>query len=318
MRYKTLGKSNLKVSVIGMGTWALGGDFFGAADERQAIDAIRAGIDAGINLVDTSPAYGLQCRSEQIVGKALQGYRDRVILATKLGVLRGKDGGYINCLQPESMRNEIDRSLSNLKVDVIDLYQVHWPDGGTPMEQVGTELDKMQKAGKIRYIGVSNFDIRLMDDLSKYCEIVSLQPQYSLLCRGIESDLLPYCRSKEIGVLSYGSLGAGMLTGKFKQPPAMGKRDSSDIRETFYPFLQEENFGKARKLVDAVEAIAKRYGKPASHVAINWVNQQEGVTTALVGFKNQIQVLENAAAGDWMLSQTDVAELNEAWDILYR
>jgi aryl-alcohol dehydrogenase-like predicted oxidoreductase len=317
MRFNTLGKSYLNVSAVGIGTWAIGGDFFGSADEQQAIDGIRAGIDAGINLVDTSPAYGLNYRSELIVGKALQGYRNRVIISTKLGVLRGEDGEYIKTLNPQSMHEEIEQSLRNLKTDVIDLYQVHWPDGQTPMEQVGTALAKMQKDGKIRYIGVSNFDTVLIDDLAQYCDIVSLQPQYSLLCRDIEKDILPYCRKNSIGVLSYGSLGAGMLTGKFRQPPGANRQDATDTRDAFYPYLQEEGFWKALKLVEKVEAVAARLCKPVGQVAINWVSQQSGITCALVGIKNAQQAIENAAAGDWSLSDAELAELDEAWHIIY-
>jgi aryl-alcohol dehydrogenase-like predicted oxidoreductase len=317
MRFNTLGESCLNVSAVGIGTWAIGGDFFGSVDEQQAIEGIRAGIDAGINLIDTSPAYGLNYRSEIIVGKALQGYRNRAIISTKLGVLRGSNGEFIKTLDPQSMYKEVEQSLRNLRTDVIDLYQVHWPDNQTPMEQVGTALAKMQKDGKIRYIGVSNFDTVQIDDLSQYCNIVSLQPQYSLLCRDIEKDILPYCCKNNIGVLSYGSLGAGMLTGKFKQPLGVNRQDVTDIRDAFYPFLKEEGFWKALKLVEKVEAIATRLNKPVGQVAINWVSQQPGITCALVGIKNARQAIENATAGNWLLSNYELAELDVAWQDIY-
>jgi len=310
MRYKQLGKSDLNVSVVGLGTWAMGGDFWGKVDDDQSIATIREAVDNGVNLIDTAPIYG-KGHAETVVGKAIKGIRDKVLIATKCGLSITKGG---HDLRPESIRKEIDESLSRLGVDVIDLYQIHWPDPKTPLEDTMNELAKIKKAGKVRYLGVSNFDTALMSQAMAVTDIVSLQPQYSLLSREIEAEILPFCRQHNIGILSYGSLGAGVLAGKFTTPP---KPDEGDKRAMFYPFFREPLWSKAMKLVDVLKEIAAEHQKPVSHVAINWVNQQEGVATALVGAKTPAQAAENAAAGAWELSKEELDKIESAYKEIY-
>ena len=197
MRYKRLGNSSLEVSVVGLGTWAIGGDFWGKVDDDRSIRTIQRAVDCGINLIDTAPAYG-GGHAERIVGQAIKGRRDKVVIATKCGIV--KQGGRITRnLKPESIRKEVDDSLTRLGVDVIDLYQIHWPDANTPLEDTLNEMEKLRDAAKIRYIGVSNFDRKLMEEAASITEIVSLQPQYSLLDRELEKDILPFCREKGFG-----------------------------------------------------------------------------------------------------------------------
>jgi len=312
MRYKRLGNSDLVVSVVGLGTWAIGGDFWGSVDDALSIKTIQRAIDCGINLIDTAPAYG-NGHAERIVGEAIKGRRDKVIIATKCGIVR-EGPRFIRTLKPESIRKEIDESLRRLGVDVIDLYQIHWPDKKTPLEDTVNELVKLKQAGKFRYLGVSNFDRKLMEEITSMTEVVSLQPQYSLLERGIEKDLLPFCREKGIGVLTYGSLGAGILTGKFKEKP---KFEEGDYREKFYPFFREPLWSKAMQLVEALREIAYEVGKPVAHVAINWVNQQEGVTSALVGAKTPEQAEQNAGAGEWELSEEHLKRIEAAYKNIF-
>ncbi|HUZ17607.1 MAG TPA: aldo/keto reductase, partial [Spirochaetia bacterium] len=221
MEYRRLGSSTLKVSPVGLGTWAIGADFWGAIDDNESISAIQAGIDAGINFIDTAPAYGAG-HSEEVVGKAIRGRRSQVIIATKLGIIRTADD-FIKNLRPESVRKEIDDSLGRLGVDTIDLWQVHWPDPNTPLEDTLGELSRIKESGKFRYLGVSNFDTALMERARRVMEVVSLQPHYSLLERTIEAEILPYCISHDIGVVGYGTLAAGLLTGKFKEIPTFEK-----------------------------------------------------------------------------------------------
>lgn len=312
MRYKRLGNSDLVVSVVGLGTWAIGGDFWGSVDDALSIKTIQRAIDCGINLIDTAPAYG-NGHAERIVGEAIKGRRDKVIIATKCGVLR--DGPrFIRTLKPETIRKEIDESLRRLGVDVIDLYQIHWPDKNTPLEDSVNELVKLRQAGKFRYLGVSNFDTKLMEQIISMTDIVSLQPQYSLLERSIEKDVLPFCREKGIGVLTYGSLGGGILTGKFKERP---KLEKGDHRDRFYPFFHEPLWSKAMQLVDVLREIAYEVGKPVAHVAINWVNQQEGVTSALVGAKTPEQAEQNAGAGEWELSEEHLKRIEAAYKNIF-
>lgn len=316
MRMNRLGNSDLIVSAVGAGTWAMGGDFFGAIDDGKCIDSLCASLDHGVNLIDTAPIYG-RGHSEELVGKAIQGRRDKVVLCTKVGLVFGDHpcGDKGRCLKPEGITWEVEQSLRRLGTDYIDLYQIHWPDVATPIEESMEALMKLKKAGKIRYIGVSNFDVPLLERTLASGEIVSTQPQYSLLERDIEKDVLPFCREKNLGVLSYGSLGAGILTGKFKEPP---KPQDGDKRAGFYPFFEEPFWSKTQELLAVLRAIAEKHGKPVAHVAINWVSQQPGMTCALTGSKNVDQAIMNAGAGDWDLSAEELSAIDSAYDRIFR
>lgn len=314
MRYKRLGNSSLEVSVVGLGTWAMGGDFWGEIDEKDAIDAIHASLDNGVNLIDTAPAYG-RGYSEEVVGKGIKGYaRDRVIIADKCGLYWEQEGERLKrLLSAQSIRVEIERSLKRLDTDYIDLYQCHWPDeSGTPIEETVGALMDLRREGKIREFGVSNFSPEQMRMCLDAGALASLQPQYSLLNREIETTgELAFCRENNIGILSYGSLGAGALTGKFQQPP------QTDRRANFYSFFSEENWPKVLKLLEVLKAIAERHERPMAQVAINWVTQQPGVTCALVGAKRAEQAIMNAKSGEWMLTEADLAAIEEAYGKIF-
>lgn len=310
MRTKKLGNSDLEVSVIALGTWPMGGSAYGDVDDKESIATIQAAIDAGINLIDTAPAYGTG-RAEEIVGKAIKGRRNQVHIATKVGIVR-TDDGVKKSLKPESIRKEIDDSLRRLNVDVIDVYQIHWPDYSTPLEDSLAELVKLQEAGKFRYLGVSNFDQKLMDTVRKHTTLTCLQPQYSLLHRDIEQELLPYCRQHNIGILAYGPLGSGILAGRFKTRP---KIESG--RFHFYPFFKEPMWSKAMQLVKVLTKIAEEHNKPLSHIAINWLTQQPGVTSALVGARHPQQIIENAGAGNWELSEAELSHINREYNRIF-
>jgi len=290
----------------------MGGDFWGKSDDDASIDTIRASLDAGINTIDTAPVYG-NGHSEEIVGKAIKGRkREDIIIATKCGIdIVGKTGRNSS---PELLYKEIDASLKRLGTDYVDLYQVHWPDPNTPLEETFTALSKIVESGKVRYVGVSNYSLEQMEEASKYCEIVSLQPPYSLLQREIEDEILPYCIEKGIGVLSYSSIGAGALTGKFKTRPIF---NDDDRRDKFYDFFSEENWPKTAALVDVLREIADSRGKPVVHVAINWVLKQEGITVALVGARTPEQAIMNAGAGEWSLSDEENKMINDAYDRIF-
>ena len=256
-------------------------------------------------MIDTAPVYG-DGHSEEVVGKALEGMkREEIVLATKCG--------RFTC-ETEKIREELETSLKRLKTDYIDLYQVHWPDDKVPFEETFGELENMRKQGKIRYIGVSNFSVEQTEEASQYCQIVSTQPQYSLLVRDIEKDIVPYCMEKEIGILSYGSIGAGALTGKFKEKPVF-KED--DERASFYTFFQEQNWPKTKKMIDTLEEIAASHGKPTVHAAINWSLKQPGITVALVGARTPEQVQMNAQAADWELTDEENAKILQAYDRIF-
>ncbi len=306
MDYRRLGKSELNVSVIGLGTWAIGGKFWGHTDEAAAIAAIQKAIDSGINLIDTAPIYG-EGHSEEMVGKAVKGHRHQVVIATKCGA-RFKGPDLVNDLTPKSIRKEVEVSLKLLGTDVIDLYQCHFPDPNTPIEETMAEMAKMKAEGKIRAIGVSNFDAALLTKAQKVAQIASNQVGYSMLNRGIENELIPFCLEQDIGILAYGPMGGGILTGKYKQKP---KFEGGDARTWFYNFYEEPLWSKVQALLKELEKIAARHGKPVSQVAVNWVRQQPGIASALVGARSPQQAEANAAAGNWQLSAEDLSGINK-------
>jgi aryl-alcohol dehydrogenase-like predicted oxidoreductase len=307
MEHRRLGKSELNVSVIGMGTWPIGGSFWGPSDDTQAIAAIQKAIDSGLNLIDTAPVYG-NGHSERLVAKAIKGRRQQVIIATKCG-LHFKGSTSIYDLKPESIRKELEASLKRLGTDFIDLYQCHWPDPSTPIEETIGEMAKMKTEGKIRAIGVSNFDAALTKKAQKVAPIASNQVPYSMLNREIENELVPFCKEQNIGILAYGPIGGGILSGKYKEKPKFRKNDA---RTFFYNYYEEPLWSKAQALLKELEKIAERHDKPIAQLAINWVRQQPGISSALVGARNPEQAEANAVAGDWQLSSEEQATINKA------
>jgi aryl-alcohol dehydrogenase-like predicted oxidoreductase len=306
MEYRRLGKSELSISSIGLGAWAIGGKFWGHTDESAAIAAIQKAIDSGINLIDTAPVYG-EGHSEKVVGKAIKGRRHQVVVATKCGIyFKGPD--LAHDLSPKAIRKELEVSLKLLDTDVIDLYQCHLPDPNTPIEETIGEMAKMKAEGKVRAIGVSNFDAALTKKAQNVALIASNQVQYSLLSRDIESELIPFCLENNIGILAYGPMGGGILTGKYKQKP---KFEEGDARTWFYNFYAEPLWSKAQALLKGLEPIAERHGKPVAHVAINWVRQRAGITSALVGARSPEQAEANAAAGNWQLSSEEMSSIEK-------
>lgn len=236
MIYRKLGTSDFKVSVITLGSIGMG---INGADDKESISAVHAAAEAGINLVDLAPSYGAG-HAEEVFGKAMKEIpRDTFYVATKCGEGVDDDGTWWKSCKPEKIRKQLEESLKRTGLDYFDLYQIHWPDAETPFEETFGELQKMKEEGKIREIGVSNFSIEQLEEGGKYEKIVSLQAPYSLLDRRIENEQLSYCTEKNIGVISYGSIGGGALTGKFKECPTF---DRSDIRASgFYPWFKSEN-----------------------------------------------------------------------------
>lgn len=314
MRYKKLGNTDLNVSVVALGTWALAGsvagsDSWGAMDEKVSENTIRHALDCGINLIDTSPSYGIG-HAEELVGRAIRGQRNKAVIVTKCGTFK-KDGKPYRDLRPAAIRGQLEGSLTRMGIDCIDLYLIHWPDPSTPLADTVGELSRMKEEGKVRYIGVSNFKRELLDEIRQMIDVVCLQPQFSLLERENEA-LIQYAHSLGMGVLTYGSLGAGILSGKYKELPDFGQ---GDARNRFYKtFFSEPMFSKSMKLVEGLREIADRHGCPVSQVAINWVAQNENVTAAIVGAKNERQIEENAQAGQWMLSAEEIKQIHDIYE----
>lgn len=308
MQVQQLGKTNLRLTRVGFGSWAIGGDgweySWGPQDDADSIATLHKGLDLGINWIDTAPAYGLG-RSEEVVGRAIKGRRDDVLIATKCG-LEWDDAGNVrrNC-HPDRIRQEVADSLRRLDVDVIDLYQIHWPDPAVPLADAWGTMADLVTEGKVRYIGVSNFDVPQMEAIQAIHPIASLQPPYSLLRRGIEAEILPYCHANNIGVIPYSPMLSGLLTGKF-DPDRLAPDDWR--RRDF----TEQDFAQAVALTDALRPIAKDAGRTVAQLAVAWVNAQPGVTAAIVGARRPSQIEETVQAGKWMLTPVQRAAVNAA------
>jgi len=304
MKYKTIPNTDLEVSVVSLGTWVFGGGEWGQIQEKECIDTVSAAIESGINLIDTAPIYG-HGASEKIVGKAIKGRREKVIIATKCGLI-GRGVNIKTILTAKSIRTEIDQSLKRLNVEYIDIYQCHWPDRNTPIQETMIEMVKLKKEGKIRHIGLSNYNRKQIKDALAYADIVSLQSHYSLLERSLEKEIIPYCQEKRVGILSYGSLGGGILSGKYKTMP---KLKPTDARSFFYKYYDGEGFKKASRIVALLCEVAHRIKATPSQVAVNWIWQKQGVSSAIVGARTPEQARTNALASEYELSTKDLGLL---------
>lgn len=328
MRPRTLGKSELDVTPIVLGTWALGGWLWGGTSRNRPEDAIRASLDQGINTIDTAPVYGFGL-SEELVGRALKGRRDRVIVATKCGLVwDGREGqtpffdthdaeGHPlkigRCLRRDSIVAECHASLKRLGVEVIDLYQCHWPDPGTPQDETMETLESLREAGKIRAYGVSNYSVPQLEDALGFGRaLASTQPKYSLLSREVERDVLPFCRAHGLGVLCYSPLEMGLLSGKVHMDREFGEADTRRLRPWFQP-------AKRKQVLDALEAIrpiADGHHASVAQIAIAWVLAQAGVTAAIVGARDAAQAAANAEAGRLQLSHAEEHAIRKVFEPL--
>jgi aryl-alcohol dehydrogenase-like predicted oxidoreductase len=306
MEKRRLGNSNLMASVIGFGAWAAGKAGWGNVDEREIMEAIQTAYDHGVNFFDTAPFYGFG-ESERILGKTLKPVRDKVIIATKFGLVWNEKGDFVKDVSRKNILREIDQSLKNLNTDYIDLYQVHWPDDQTPIEETMETLNELVEKGKIRYIGVSNFSVEQMEEARKYANVVSLQSLYNLLQRDVEKAEYPYTEKNEMGFIPYSPLAQGLLTGKFNTQTTL---PPDDVRRQFNPLFQEGRFEENLKKVEKIRTVAERYNKPTAQVAVNWLLAKPAVTTVITGAKNKEQILQNIASSEWKLTREDVARLD--------
>jgi aryl-alcohol dehydrogenase-like predicted oxidoreductase len=311
MEYIKLGTSDLKVSRIGLGTWAIGGLFWGGTDESNSIKTIRQALELGINLIDTAPVYGLGL-SEEIVGKAVAEYgqREKVILATKAGIEwtgRPEDGNWQRwrSSQPQAIKKELEASLRRLKTDYIDLYQIHWPDPETPFEETAEALHGLYEEGKIRAIGVSNYNIEQMDAWRKVAPLHSCQPQLNLFESHLSDTVFTYCAEQNIGTLTWGTLAHGLLTGKFT---ANSTFPSDDLRHN-NPMFKGDRFRQYLAAVDELKALAAEKGKTVAQLAVRWALQQPGVSVALWGARRPDQLEETLGVSGWTLSAHDLSRI---------
>lgn len=305
MQYVQLGKSGPNVSRICFGTWQFGGDW-GAVDRDEAIAAVRAALDQGVTFYDTAQAYGFGV-SEALLAEALGDdiHRDDVIVATK-GGLRPAGGGVERDASPAFLRDGVEQSLRQLGVEAIDLYQVHWPHRDTPFEETGAALQQLKDEGKIRHVGVSNFSPAEMDELSRTVGVETDQPPYNLLNRGIEDDVLPYCREQDIGVLVYGPLAHGLLSGRF-DPSTLA---DDDWRRGHEPF-EGDNLERNLEVVERLTELAEERGHTLPQLAVAWVLAQPGVHVAITGARRPAHIEGIAPAADIHLSDEELAGIGE-------
>lgn len=317
MRFNPLGNSGISLPAVSFGAWAIGGWYWGGPDDANAIRAIHAALDAGITCIDTAPSYGMG-HSELLVGEALRGRRDGVIIATKCGMRWDRNEGqkqldttmndgtpctiYRNG-RPESIIEECEQSLKRLETDVIDLYQIHWPDSTWPLDDTMAALLRLKESGKIRAIGVSNFDTAMIRLCQTKGTVDSVQPKYNALQRDPEAELLPFCVAQHIGVLAYSPIAQGLLTGKVSAERTF---PDGDIRNK-NPLYSPANRQRIIDMLSRVEPLARDLGVTLGQLYTAWLVHQPGVTTALVGARNEAQVLENARAGSLELNEAALA-----------
>ena len=317
MRYRSLGASGIEASVVALGAWAIGGWPWGGTDEADAIDAIRTGLDIGMSFIDTAPAYGLGL-SEEIVGKAVAGRREDAVIATKCGLVWHTDKGtfFFNeygkdvhrYLGPESIRYEVEQSLSRLGTDYIDLYQTHWQDPTTPIEDTMAVLLDLKAQGKIRAIGVSNVQLSELETYLESGVVDTAQQLFSMFDRKIERELLPFCRENNIAMLAYSPLAQGLLTGKVDPEREFPE---GDMRRNSSRF-SVENRERVAGMLGSFQPVADSHGITLAQLAIAWTVAQPGLTHALVGARNAKQVKENAPGGDVTLSADDLVTIDRA------
>jgi len=308
MEYRKLGSSNLSVSCLALGTWAFGGDkWWGTQKDQDSLSTLYKAIELGVNFIDTAPVYG-RGRSEEIIGKALKkkNLRDKVLLATKVG-LPWEGRNIRHDLSKKSIFKEFEDSLKRLKVEVIDLYQVHWPDLETPIQETAEAMRTLYEKGRIKAIGVSNYSVEEMKEFMKHSPLHCLQPPYNMFRREIESQILPSCLQNNIGVIVYTPLHSGVLTGKF----FFGEKIPSDKIRSINPDLKEEKIQITREILSKLKDIASGYGKTLTELALNWVISKKGITSAIAGARKASQIEQNAGAVGWNISEEDQEKIEE-------
>lgn len=311
MRTKRLGNSDMELSPIGVGAWAMGGAGWSFSwsqqDDGDSVRAIHAALDAGINWIDTAAVYGLG-HSEEVVGRALRSWSGaKPFVFTKCERAWDENRQIVKSLEPSSIRGECESSLKRLQVDAIDLYQIHWPEPESDIEQGWETLVALQKEGKVRWIGVSNFNVEQMQRIAPLGTITSLQPPYSLVRPEVEKEILPYALAHNIGVIAYSPMGSGMLTG------AMSRERINNLAEDDWrrrsPFFQEPLLSRNLEIAARVTALAQRLGTHPGVIAIAYVLRNPAVTGAIVGMRNERQVRELVEALTFELSDADKAML---------
>jgi aryl-alcohol dehydrogenase-like predicted oxidoreductase len=313
MNKRQLGKNGPYLTEIGLGAWAIGGPWqfgWGPQDDQESIKTIHKAIDSGINWIDTAAVYGLG-HSETIVGQAIKNKRSEVFIATKCGQVWNDNRKARTDDRPEIIRKECEDSLRRLDMDAIDLYQIHWPDPRTNVQDSWGEMVRLKEEGKVRYIGISNFGVDLLEKCQAIHPVQSLQPPYSMLHKAkypeVENEIITWCEQNGVGVIIYGPLQNGLLTGKFTLEKLENlSRDDWRHRSEFF---KEPLFSQALEFVRALEPIAEIYGKSTTELAIAWVLMNPTVTSAIIGARRPEQVEKNVGGSGWKISLEDLEKI---------
>lgn len=312
MQTRRLGNSDMHLTAIGFGAWAIGGGgwafAWGSQDDDDSIATIREAIDLGINWIDTAAVYGLG-HSEEVVAKALEGVTKRPYVFTKCARVWDAHRQIGKSLRAASIRAECEASLKRLKIDVIDLYQIHWPEPPEDIDEGWQTMVKLKEEGKVRWIGVSNFSAEQMKQVSKFGPITSLQPPYSMIRPEVEENILPYCLANNIGVIAYSPMASGLLTGAMTRE-RIAAMPADDWRKEKNRHYREPLLTRNLNLVELLKHIGLRHGRTPGEVAIAWVLRQPAVTGAIVGARRPGQLKELVGAADWRLTPSEVNEID--------
>lgn len=311
MELRQLGNSDLRITPMGIGAWAMGGAGWAFAwsdqDDDASVAAIHAALDAGINWIDTAAVYGLG-HSEEVVAKALRGRGDRPYVFTKCARNWDENRQIVKLLKRDAIRKECENSLRRLGVDVIDLYQMHWPEPDEDIEEGWTAMAELKAEGKVRWIGVSNFNVSQLERVQSIAPVTSLQPPYSLIRREVEAEVLPYAHAHNIGVIGYSPMGSGLLTGAMTRERFANLPDDDWRRRG--PQFQEPLFTRNLAIAEKLKEIAARHGHSAGEAAIAWTLANPAVTGAIVGIRNAEQVAGIIGAMEFRLTPEELAEID--------
>ena len=307
MQSVRFGRTGMEITHIGFGSWAIGGGGWRAAwgpqDDDEAVGAIRRAVELGMNWIDTAAVYGLG-HSEELVARALKGVSDRPYVFTKCSQVWDESGNISNNLKKDSVKRECEESLSRLQVETIDLYQIHWPRPDEDIEEGWEAMAELKEEGKVRHIGVSNFDVEQMERIREIAPVETLQPPYNMLKRGIEDEILPYCQENDIGVIAYSPMRSGLLTGKMS-PERVANLPADDWRRNSSDF-QEPRLSRNLELVSLLEEIGVEHGRSPGEVAIAWTLRHPAVTAAIVGGRRPDQVDGIIGAAELRLSDDEL------------
>ena len=311
MRTRQLGNTDINLTTIGFGTWAIGGSGWqygwGPQDDKESIQAIIRAVELGVNWIDTAAVYGLG-HSEEVVGKAVKELEEEIIIATKCGRGWNDDGTIFGRLSKESVKQECEDSLRRLDIERIDLYQIHWPDPEEYIEEAWEAMSELVQEGKVKYGGVSNFSPEQIERIAYILPVVSNQPPYSMLRRDIEENLLDYCRDKNIGIVAYSPMQKGLLTGKYSKE-TIDALPEDDHRHNDSRF-KEPQLSINLELVKGLKKVAEKNGKTCAQLALAWVLSKEEITSAITGTRKASQIEETVEAGNWELSDEIIGELD--------